>query len=128
MNSPGGFTAAAVRDLLVVGVAGGIVAGLVRSEAAAASFLLGCLWLALNFTLLAWILSMFGAANRPAGSFVFWLVCAKIPASYFLLYWLYAVDYLDTAGLTAGLLVLPLVLVYRGLAWAGKSKIEEKDS
>jgi len=117
------FTDLVVRDLLAVGFTGGVVAGIFFTETAAVSFLLGCLWLALNFSLLAWILKMFGGDQRPSGSFIFWLACAKIPASYFLLYWLYAVDYLDTAGLTAGLLVLPVVLVFRGLARSREEQI-----
>lgn len=116
MSSWQGTTGLIVRDLAGGGLIGGIAAGSAFGESSGWSFLLGCLWLALNFTLLAWLLSLAGPEKRPAGSFIFWLVCAKIPASYLLLYWLYTADYLNVAGLTAGLLLLPVVLVWRGIA------------
>lgn len=105
-----------VLDLLLLGLAGGLIAGIWRGETVGWSLLAGCLWMALNFTLLAWLLGGFMGSGRPSCLFIFVMACAKIPAAYLLLYWLYRADYLDALGLTAGLLVFPLVLVYRGLA------------
>lgn len=114
-----------VRDMLLLGVAGGIVAGIWRGETTGWSFLAACLWMALNFGLLSWLLSGFMAGRRPSCLFIFIMACAKIPAAYFLLYWLYRVDYLNALGLTAGLLVFPLVLVYRGLARGRQGKARQ---
>lgn len=116
MSGPLPIVDRVVRDLVLLGLAGGLVAGLWRGEQVGWSFLAGCLWMALSFILLGWLLGGFLGSSRPSFLFIFILACAKIPAAYLLLYWLYRADYSDALGLTAGLLVFPLVLVYRGLA------------
>ncbi|MBN2082056.1 hypothetical protein JW859_07595 [bacterium] len=115
-----------VRDLLIIGVAGAPLAWLWRGETGGWSFLAGSIWLALNFTLLAWLLAGFSSGKRPSCLFIIALACAKIPASYFLLFWMYKVDYLDDWCLTAGMLVLPLVLVYQGLASRPQRQVTEE--
>jgi hypothetical protein len=104
-----------VHDLLLIGLAGGIAGGWWRGEDVGWSFLAACLWLSLNFT---------GSKRAPA-LFIFVVACAKIPASYFLLYRLYTADYLDVVGLTAGLLVLPVVLLYRGMPRRAGEQVSE---
>lgn len=116
-----------VRDLVIIGLAGGLAGGLWRTETFGWSVLAACLWLALNFSLLAWLLGGYGAENRPPCLFVIIVACAKIPASYFLLYWLYRADYLDAWGLTAGMLVLPVVLLVRGLTGRPREQSTEED-
>jgi hypothetical protein len=116
-----------IRDLVLVGFAGGVIAALIGGEIAGWSFMAACLWLALNFSLLAWLLGGFFGGQRPSCLFIIILVCAKIPASYFLLYWLYRADYLDVLGLTAGILVLPVVLVFRGLTGRPRDQVTEED-
>jgi hypothetical protein len=114
-----------IRDLVLIGLLGALPAGLWRGESTGWSFLAACLWVALNFSLLAWLLNAAFSGRRPSCLFVITLVCAKIPASYFLLYWLYRADYLDALGLTAGILVLPVVLLYRGLAGRPREQATE---
>ena len=115
-----------IRDLIIIGLLGGIIAAVWGGEISGWSFLAACLWLALNFSLLAWLLSGFFSGQRPSCLFIFIVVCAKIPASYFLLYWLYRADYLDALGLTAGILVLPVVLVFRGLTGRPRDLVTEE--
>lgn len=81
------------------------------------SFLCGCLWVALNFSLLSWLIeAALSDAHGRSQLFIFLLACAKIPASYFVLYWLYSVEYLEPVGLSIGLAALPVALVFRALA------------
>ena len=115
-----------VRDLLLVGLMGGFAATWWRGAAGGWSFLLACLWLALNFTLLAWLFESFTGQRRASLLFIFVVACAKIPASYFLLFRLYTADYLDAVGLTAGLLVLPVVLLYRGIPRRTREQVSEE--
>jgi len=115
-----------VRDLLIAGIAGAPLAWIWRGETGAWSFLIACVWLALNFTLLAWLLGGFSDGKRPSCLFIIALACAKIPASYFLLFWMYRVDFLDDWCLTAGILILPLVLVYRGLVSRPSEQVTEE--
>ncbi|MCH7471472.1 hypothetical protein IIA79_00770 [bacterium] len=104
-----------VMDFAVVGVVGGLGLGIWRGEEFGFSFLAACLWLALNFTALTWLLTAYTSPRRPSGLFIFALACAKIPASYLILFWLYRVEYLEVVGLTVGLVMLPMVLLFRGL-------------
>jgi hypothetical protein len=112
------FLRAALRDEVLIGAIIGIVLGFTISERFGVSFTIACLWVALNFVLLGWLL---GAATAPGGSgrlFLLLLMCAKIPAAYLLLYWLFSRSYLEAGGLVAGLTTLPVVILYRGLAGA----------
>lgn len=116
-----------VRDLVLIGLIGGLAGGLWRGETFGWSVLAACLWLALNFSLLAWLLGGVFSGRRPPCLFIIILACAKIPASYFLLYWLYRADYLDAWGLTAGILVLPVVLLVRGLTGRPREQLTEEE-
>jgi hypothetical protein len=117
----GDYPGAVARDLLLFGLAGGTVLELVwRLEGA--SFACGCLWVGSNFLLLSWLLEVIAASRRHSRLFIFLLACAKILASYFVLYWLYQVDYLRPVGLTAGLTALPVVLVWRALAMRARGE------
>ena len=108
----------------MAGVAGGLVFGIARSEAAGVGFLSACLWLALNTVLLARLLEAVTVGKRPGLAWL--LACAKIPLSYLILYWLFQVDYLDAWGLTAGILTLPVVLGWRGSTlWRSHQVSEE---
>ena len=66
--------------------------------------------------MLAWLLGAATGPTRAPRWFVFALACAKIPASYLILFWLFGLDYLDPMGLATGLAMLPAVLLFRGLA------------
>ena len=107
-----------IRDLIVIGLAGGLLAVPVFGLRQGLSFCLGCFWVALNFFLLAWLLSLILSPRRVSRLFILLIACAKIPASYVLLWWFYQIDYLEPVGVTVGLAVLPVVLLYRGLAIA----------
>jgi len=110
-----GLTLQIVRDLAILGLGGGLVAGIYFGEAAACSFLLACLWAAANIALLALFVSTIFAQKSPTRLLVFILVCAKIPASYLILYWLLSAEFTDQRGLVAGLVAFPIVLIVRGL-------------
>jgi hypothetical protein len=104
-----------IRDYALLAVVAGLGFGFWRGEAFGASVAAGCLWLALNMALLGWVM---GAVLQPAGSsrlLVFALACAKIPAAYLLLYWLFSLDCLEPMGLAAGLAMLPVAIVFSGL-------------
>jgi len=90
------------------------------------SFTAGGLWMALNFLLLSWLLEAVIQGKRTSKLFIFAMACAKIPASYFVLYRLYTVGYLDAIGLTAGLVLLPAVLVFRGLSRGSQERAKEE--
>lgn len=109
------FAPAVVRDFVVLGAAGGAIASVIFGLGYGFSFLAACLWLALNFTALAWLLGALASSERPSRLFILALACAKIPASYLILFWLYRAEYLEPLGLSAGLAVLPVVLLFRGL-------------
>ncbi len=109
------LTMRVVRDLALLGLIGGISLSFAWSEAAGSSFLLACLWAASNLALLSLFISSLIAQKSPGKLLVFILVCAKIPASYLILYWLLAADFTDVNGLVAGLVAFPVVLIVRGL-------------
>jgi hypothetical protein len=111
-------------DFVVAGVAGGAVFALWRGSAGGAGFLCACLWLALNTVLLARLLEAITVGQRAAAAF--WLACAKIPLSYLVLYWLFQARFLDTWGLTAGILSLPVVLGFRGIAARQHHQVSEE--
>lgn len=123
------FTELVVRDLALLAITGGALGWVLFGSRHALSFSCGCLWAALNFGLLSWLIdAAVGEARRHSQLFIFLLACAKIPASYFVLYWLYSVDYLEPVGLSIGLAALPLALVFRALAMRaggeeGRSKL-----
>ncbi len=109
------FTAAVVRDFAVLGAGGGLLGAILFGLGPGCSFLAGCLWLALNFTALSWLLGAVLSGQRHTRWFLLALACAKIPASYLILFWLFRAEYLEPLGLSAGLLALPVVLLFRGL-------------
>lgn len=109
------MTLRTVRDLALLGLGGAIIAGIWLGEATGSSFLLACLWAASNLAVLSLFISTIIAQKSPAGLLVFILVCAKIPASYLILYWLLSADFTDMTGLVAGLVAFPAVLIVRGL-------------
>ena len=123
-------------DCLVLGVTGGFVLfawrALAESPAAGLSagiaYAVACAWLALNFSALALLLLAITARKKASRWFIFALACAKLPASYLLLFWLYTGGVFAPVYLTAGVASLPAVLVWRGLAdaRAGRDKRERK--
>lgn len=110
------FSRLLVRDYALLGLAGALIGSLAGYEALAFSFGAGCLWLALNTILLSWLMGAFLRLEGRSRTFIFALSCAKIPAAYLLLYWLFTRDYLEPMGLAAGLITLPVVIVVRGLS------------
>ena len=109
------FIATAARDMVVWGVAGGLLTWPFFGEGQAFSVTCGLLWMALNFSLLGWLLESLLGRRESSRVFNFSLACAKIPASYFILYWLYSSEYFEPVGLSAGLAALPAVLLVRAL-------------
>ncbi len=105
-----------VLDFAVLAFGGGILTAPFFGAGIAFSFCAACLWLGLNFAALAWLLSAIAGPLKASRWFIFAVACAKIPLSYLILFWLYRLDYMDPVGLTAGLAMLPAVLVFRGLA------------
>ena len=105
---------------------GAIVMGFARSEPAGAGFLCACLWLALNTLLLSRLLETITVGKQPGTALL--LACAKLPLSYLILYWLFQVDYLDSLGLTVGILTLPVVLGLRGSTHWRRHHVNEEGS
>ncbi len=126
MNSGLDFSARVAIDLAVLGVVGGVVAWPWLGAEIGWSFAAGCLWIALNFLLLSWLLEAVVQRTKISKLFILIMACAKIPASYFVLFRLYTVGYLDAMGLTAGLLFLPAVLIFRGLKRAPREQMNEE--
>ena len=116
MNSLSGLTRKLALDFALLGIAGGVALGLWRGPSFGAAFALSCLWLGLNVVLLALLIAELSTPKRRRGLLAFSLACAKLPAAYLLLFWLFTREYLDTMGLVAGLTTLPVVVVLRGLA------------
>ncbi len=112
------FARLAVRDALVACAIIGVAMAVYPGEGQAFSLVAGCIWASLNFYLLALLVVSLAARNRGNRLFIFVLACAKIPASYYLLYWLFRTEYLEPVGLTAGITLLPVVLLFRGLLQA----------
>lgn len=117
-----------VRDLALLGLAGGLVTGVYLGEATGSSFLLACLWAASNMALLTLFVSMLVSQKRQSKLLVFILVCAKIPASYLILLWLLSADFTDMTGLVAGLVAFPVVLIARGLLDRPADQVVEEGS
>jgi hypothetical protein len=115
-----------VTDFVIVAAAGGVVGAVLLGEGFGFSVAAACLWLALNFSALAWLLAAATSPKRASRLFLFTLACAKIPASYFILYWLYRMEYLEPVGLTIGLSSLPVVILFRGLRWRPEKKAGEE--
>jgi hypothetical protein len=113
-----------VIDFAVVGAVGCLAFGLARSGAAGAGFLCACFWVALNTLLLAGMLESITLGRNPLVPLL--LSCAKIPLSYLILFWLYRVEYLDSIGLTAGILTLPVVLGWRGSTVWRRHQVNEE--
>jgi len=84
------------------------------------------MWLALNTVLLARLLEAMTVGQRP--DIALYLACAKIAPSYLILYWLFQARFLDTWGLTAGILSLPVVLGYRGIVARRNHQVSEEGS
>ena len=116
----GAFATLVVRDFAVVAAGGGVVLSPFLGLGFGFSFAVACLWLALNFSALAWGIGALTSGQRVSRLFIFAVVCAKIPVSYLILFWMYRADYLEPVGLTVGLSTLPVVLFVRGL-WATRS-------
>lgn len=114
------------RDCLLLGLAGGtgfgVGLGLAQGASiglsAGASYCAACAWLAFNFSALALLLLAISAPERPSRWFIFALACAKLPASYLLLFWLFTGGVFMPVYLVAGMVSLPVVLVVRGMASA----------
>ena len=111
-----------IGDQVAVGLVGGALAGIFAGEGAGFSLLAACLWLALNFTALAWLMGALTSGQRFSKLFIFTLACAKIPASYSILYWLFTREYLEPMWLTVGIITFPAVLVFRGIKGRPASK------
>jgi hypothetical protein len=109
------FTIAGALDFAVLGLAGGVLAIPLFGEGIAWSFAAGCLWLGLNFALLGLLVRQLGPGVRPNRLFKLSIACAKLPAAYLLLLWLFSREFMETLGLVAALVTLPGVLVFRGL-------------
>lgn len=122
------FTRLVVRDSLVAGAVIAVAMVIFPGEGQAFSFFSGCAWAVLNFVLLAWLVVSLSAPKRVNRLFTFMLACAKIPASYYLLYWLYRAEYLEPVSLTAGIALLPVVLLFRGLQFAREAGSAKKVS
>ena len=104
------------RDLAVIGTVGGLILAFSWGESRGVSFLAGCLWMVVNFVILSWMLRLATGKRKPNIKFVLLFICVKIPALYFLLYWLFRSVYLDGVSLAVGLMTLPPVLLFRGIA------------
>jgi len=122
------FIRLVVRDSLVAGALIAVAMTLFPGEGQAFSFFAGCAWAVLNFTLLALLLVSLSSRKKANRLFTFVLACAKIPASYYLLYWLYRAEYLEPVSLTAGITLLPVVLLFRGLLYARDAGTAKKAS
>lgn len=112
------FPRLVVRDALLAAAALAFAMLLWPGEGPALALATGACWACLNFYLLALLIVSVSGPREGRRLFIFALACAKIPASYYLLYWLYQVDYLEPVGLTAGISLVPVVLLFRGLLYA----------
>ena len=115
MDSINSFLRNALRDGVLAGLSAALIALPLFGEAQAFYVLAGALFMALNLTLLGWLIA---AATVPQGSgkgMIILLECAKLPLAYFLLYWLISREYAEPIGLVAGLTVALFATVFRGL-------------
>ena len=116
MQQPLQFAHRVTRDVVIVAAAGGLVGLVFSGLPLAFSIICGALWMAANFLVLAWLLQLAYSGKQVPRLFIFPVVCAKLPASYFLLWWLIRADYLEPLGTAIGICILPPVLVFRGLS------------
>lgn len=119
------FARLLIRDFVLLGLAGGLILALWRDVSWGVSFAAACLWLGLNTAILSWLLGAMMAPGRPKRLFVFMVACAKIPAAYLLLYWLFSRDFLEPIGLAAGVATLPVVILAQGLLSLYSSRSRE---
>lgn len=116
MNQTVEFTLQVARDTAFAGLAAGIIALVFTSEGLALSVVCGSFWMATNFLALGLLLILVLTGKQVPRLFIFPVACAKLPASYFLLWWLIRADYLEPLGVAIGICLMPPVLVVRGLA------------
>ena len=128
MGDPLGFSRRVTMDLALLALAGAIPVLVVFGSTQSAGFVCSTLWTAINFLALSWLVISLMSGKSAPRLFIFALACAKIPASYYLLFWLFRVDYLGPAGLVAGLTTLPVVLLFRGLTAAREQVRQENTS
>jgi len=126
MNTGLDFSSRVAIDLVVVSAVGGIITWPWLGAGIGWSFAAGCLWTALNLLLLSWLLEAIVQRAKVSKLFILVMACAKIPASYFVLFRLYTVGYLDVTGLTAGIVILPVTLIFRGLRHGPREQIAEE--
>ena len=115
MLRPLAFAVDSARDIGLLGLGGALVALAAADEALAFSLLCGALWAAANLLALSWLLYLVVQGKRSRRLFIFPIACAKLPASYFLLWWLIRVDYTEPLGVAIGICLMPPVLLARGL-------------
>jgi len=114
-TSVGRFVWLVMRDQALLALGGGIIVGIFAGETAGFSLAAAGIWLALNFAALSWLISAVITPQRVSRLFIFGLACAKIPASYLILYWLCRAEYFAPTWLAVGFASLPVVLLYRGI-------------
>lgn len=115
------FATKVVRDCLIAAIAISLAMLIYPGQGQAFSLLAGGIWVCINFYLLAMLTASILSGKGQGKLFIFMLACAKIPASYYLLFWLCRVHYMEPVGLTAGISLLPVVLLFRGLLAAGRA-------
>lgn len=115
MEKPKEFVRHVVLDMSVLALISGVVGWLAVDWQSGISVAIGCIWVATNFLLLSWLIGMVVALKQAPKLFIFLVACAKLPASYFLLWWLYQITHFEPLGITIGICLLPPVLLARGL-------------
>jgi len=84
----------------------------------ALSYLIGSLWMTLNFLALALLLSFILARRYGGRLFILLLMCAKIAVLYIALYWVFQLQRLDHGGLVAGITTLLVVILLKAVGQA----------
>jgi len=84
----------------------------------ALSYLVGSVWMMLNFAALAYLLSLLTAHKVRLRLFIFVVVYAKIAAIYVVLYLLFRTNWFDHLGLVAGISTLLMVVLFKALGYA----------
>ena len=115
MKQPLEFALIVAGDTALAGIAAGLITLVFSSEGLALSVLCGAVWMATNFLALGWLLILALSRKQGPRLFIFPVACAKLPASYFLLWCLIRADYIEPLGVAIGICLLPPVLVVRGL-------------
>lgn len=121
----GRFSRDLIRDFLLAGLLGLVICLPFFGEEVAFSFAAGCCWLGLNTALLSWLMAAIMRREGRDKLFIFILACAKIPAAYLILFWLFTRDFFAPAGLAAGLATLPVVILLQGLHSLYSAKARE---